>query len=181
MNNFDKILNSNFNNLMSVKNHIGGTESSNNIITLFIGIIFMIVGIFVYMNNDTWIMTTAKITNVIKDSDDTYKINFTYSIGPNNYNKLLLINKKNVLYDFKKNSDIKIYYLKSDFNVIKLHDIDHCIFGMTLTIIGMITIICFIYDYFSSSEQIKSGNGNSEVELYTKLSSKDNMNIFYTK
>lgn len=177
----NKILEMKLNEFIKIPNQNGGEINkinSNNPIELFMGIIFLIVGIFIYKNKFTWASTEGKIIESIENSDFTYKINFTYEVDTIKYNKLLIINKMNFLFNPENKSNIKLYYLKSDPNIVKLQGINHDAFGIGLTLMGIIAIGYFLYNLTNSNEGKKTSN---DIELYSKLSTKNDLNIFYSK
>ena len=90
---------------------------------IIIGILIIVIGFIIMWHNNTWIKTTANITNIscIPLIDKECKISINYIVGKIQYSKIITIQKSNISKILI--NQIQIYYLKSDPNIIKLDDI----------------------------------------------------------
>lgn len=89
---------------------------------IIIGILMIVIGFIIIWYNNTWIKTTANITNIscIPFIDKECKISINYIVGKIQYSKIITIQKSNIAKILI--NQIQIYYLESDPNIIKLDD-----------------------------------------------------------
>lgn len=151
------ILNQKIFNLSKNGNMNGGNANSSNYnkITFLIGIILIFIGFgFMWFKND-WIETEGNIISQScfnsnnSSNSSKCKINIKYTIGSTLYSKILDIEKKSILDIEKKsileNSKIKIYYQKSNPELVYLSKPQFSSIGVGLCVIG--TIIAFYEIY----------------------------------
>lgn len=120
-------------------NKFGGNPSnSSNFIIIILMIIIIIIGfIFIFIKDD-WIETNAYINNrMCNNKNVECKINLRYVVDSISYSKIISIPNANYI----ENSIIKIYYKKSDHNIIKLYNFDYSIIGIILVAIASFYLI----------------------------------------
>ncbi len=133
---FDELLNQHFNlDKIQIKDKIiqgGGGSSMVNYINLLIGIIMIIIGMICMFYEKFWKTTEAQIVK-IKENNMLigYEINNVY------FTKLISTYTNNN----KEGDKIKIYYDKSDPNIIKTNMLNHKIIGTIIIVIGIYLIL----------------------------------------
>ncbi len=133
---FDEILKQHFDlDKIQIKDKIiqgGGGYSMVNYINLLIGIVMIIIGMMCMFYEKFWNTIDAQILK-IKENDMLigYEINNIY------FTKLI----NTYVNNYKEGDKIKIYYDKSDPNIVKTNMFNHKIIGTIIITIGMYLIL----------------------------------------
>lgn len=135
---FDELLNQHFNlDKIQIKDKIiqggGGSSSLINYINLLIGIILFVIGMVCMFYEKFWKTTQAYIIEVDKDN-----MLIGYEVNGKQFSKIISTCGKN---NYKQEDKIKIFYDKSDPNIIKINMFNHKIIGTVIIMIAMYIIL----------------------------------------
>ena len=157
----ENILNKKILDLVKKNNMIGGGFNLDfmSIILLLIGLILIIVGfVLLWIKNDLVeaeakaVIVNKQCMNKNKDMevDAECKINIKYTVDNIQYSKIIAITKSEFDNLINANSSkIKIYYSKSEPNLVSIQDLNNwhnSIIGIGLIFIGIYIIIISSYD-----------------------------------